>query len=282
MLKATTEDKDVACCACYMLLLHVDIREQLFVVFGSDAAQPIDEITTVSDRIEGVDPLLERIESLNIVTPLLNSLPPSETSITDILVRKPSSSSSIQGNLNPKVLLELFSMYREWQEGKVKNICGKQMLSSGNHDMLQEEIDSKIETADALAIKLLQRFNYSVSAMRSTAHSLAEVQHLQVEVGELKGRLTEVISNCDALCKRIAAEGPHSLRSSGNSTFPANDLESFHMAFPDVKGKVICINKRCSGSPTLKRWTWVSFHSDPMPTCDRRCSTQQQLHFAFS
>ncbi|CAL9207725.1 unnamed protein product [Musa hybrid cultivar] len=161
--------------------------------------QPIDEITTVSERIEGVDPLLERIKSLNIATPLLNSLPPSETSISDILVRKPSSSSSIQGNLNPKVLLELFSMYREWQEGKVKNICGK-----------QEEIDSKIETADALAVKLLQRFNYSVSAMRSTAHGLAEVQHLQVEVGELKGRLTEVISNCDALCKRIAAEGAES------------------------------------------------------------------------
>lgn len=45
---------------------------------------------------------------------------------------------------------------------------------SGDYDILQEEIDNKIETADALAIKLLQRFNYSVSAMRSTAHSLAE------------------------------------------------------------------------------------------------------------
>lgn len=40
--------------------------------------------------------------------------------------------------------------------------------------MLQEEIENKIDTADALAIKLLQRFNYSVSAMRSTANSLAE------------------------------------------------------------------------------------------------------------
>jgi hypothetical protein len=40
------------------------------------------------------------------------------------------------------------------------------------------------------------------------------VHPLQIEVGELKGRLTEVISNCDALCKRIAAEGPESLRSS--------------------------------------------------------------------
>lgn len=35
-----------------------------------------------------------------------------------------------------------------------------------------------------------------------------------MELGELKGRLTEVISNCDALCKRIATEGPESLKSS--------------------------------------------------------------------
>lgn len=35
-----------------------------------------------------------------------------------------------------------------------------------------------------------------------------------MEIGELKGRLTEVISNCDALCKRIAAEGPDSLQAS--------------------------------------------------------------------
>ena len=40
------------------------------------------------------------------------------------------------------------------------------------------------------------------------------VHTLQVELGELKGRLTEVFSNCDALCKRIAAEGPEPLRSS--------------------------------------------------------------------
>lgn len=40
------------------------------------------------------------------------------------------------------------------------------------------------------------------------------VHSLQVELGELKGRLTEVISNCDALCKRIGSEGPESLRSS--------------------------------------------------------------------
>ncbi|KAF5191812.1 hypothetical protein FRX31_018601 [Thalictrum thalictroides] len=107
------------------------------------------------------------------------------------------------GTLNPKVLLELFSMYRDWQEEKARKITQS-----------QEEIENKIEVVDALAVKLLQRFNYSVSAMKTTAHHLAEVQPLQVEVGELKGRLTEVISNCDALCKRIVTEGPESLRSS--------------------------------------------------------------------
>jgi len=40
------------------------------------------------------------------------------------------------------------------------------------------------------------------------------VHALQVEIGEFKGRLTEVISNCDALCKRIETEGSESLRSS--------------------------------------------------------------------
>lgn len=40
------------------------------------------------------------------------------------------------------------------------------------------------------------------------------VHALQVGIGELKGRLTEVISNCNALCRRIELEGPESLRSS--------------------------------------------------------------------
>ncbi|KAK9284369.1 hypothetical protein L1049_023540 [Liquidambar formosana] len=160
-----------------------------------------DEITTVSERPEGVDPILERLKSLKIATPILTS-PPTESSLTDILVRKPSSS-SVSGTLNPTVLLELFSMYRDWQEQKAQKISKK-----------QEEIENKIEVVDALAIKLLQRFNYSVSAMKTASNHLSEVHALQVEIGELKGRLTEVISNCDTLCRRIAQEGPEPLRSS--------------------------------------------------------------------
>ncbi|KAL6637760.1 hypothetical protein ACP70R_025332 [Stipagrostis hirtigluma subsp. patula] len=168
-----------------------------------------DEITTVSEgrRDEAdADPLIRRIRSLTIAPPLLSGQSESEgeSSLTDILVRKPSASSSAaSGNLYPNVLLELFSMYREWQEDNAKKISQK-----------QEEIENKIETADALAVKLLQRFSYSVTSMRSISRNFAEVHPLQIEVGELKGRLTEVISNCDALCKRIAAEGPESLRSS--------------------------------------------------------------------
>ncbi|GER29608.1 C2 calcium/lipid-binding plantphosphoribosyltransferase family protein [Striga asiatica] len=107
------------------------------------------------------------------------------------------------GVVNPNVLLELFSMYRGWQEEKAQKIT-----------KTQEEIENKIEVVDALAVKLLQRFNYSASSMKTTSNHLSEVHALQVELGELKGRLTEVISNCDALCKRISSEGPESLQSS--------------------------------------------------------------------
>ncbi|CDP01917.1 unnamed protein product [Coffea canephora] len=167
----------------------------------SGSQRPGDEITTVSERSEIVDPVIEQLKSLKIATPILTSTP-AETSLTDILVRKASSSSN-SSTVNPNVLLELFSMYRDWQERKAQTISKR-----------QEEIENKIEVADALAVKLLQRFNYSVSAMKTTSHHLSEVHALQVELGELKGRLTEVISNCDALCQRITAEGPESLRSS--------------------------------------------------------------------
>ncbi|KAK4585255.1 hypothetical protein RGQ29_022781 [Quercus rubra] len=167
----------------------------------SSSQGPVDEITTVSDRSEVADPILERLKTLKVTTPILTS-PPAESSLTDILVRKPSSSSA-PATVNPKVMVELFSMYRDWQEQKTQMISKK-----------QEEIENKIDVADALAVKLLQRFNFSVSAMKTASQHLSEVHALQVDIGELKGRLTEVISNCDALCKRIASEGPESLRSS--------------------------------------------------------------------
>ncbi|KAK8945328.1 hypothetical protein KSP40_PGU007423 [Platanthera guangdongensis] len=58
--------------------------------------------------------------------------------------------------------------------------------------------------------------------LRERRARLKTVHQLKIEVGELKGRLTEVISNCDALCKRLAVEGPESLRASVVS-FSAGD-----------------------------------------------------------
>ncbi|KAK1439193.1 hypothetical protein QVD17_05009 [Tagetes erecta] len=164
-----------------------------------------DGITTVSERFQHVDPVLHKLTSLQIASPILTSAS-TESSLTDILVRKPSSSSSPSPNtdiVDPKVLLQLFSVYQELQEKQAQNINKR-----------QEEIENKIELADALALKLLRRYNHSLSAMKATSTHLSGVDELQVELGELKGRLTEVISNCDALCKRIASDGPEPLCSS--------------------------------------------------------------------
>ncbi|KAL8229315.1 hypothetical protein R6Q57_014215 [Mikania cordata] len=160
-----------------------------------------DGITTVSERFEDVDPILEKLRSLKIASPILTSAS-TDSSLTDILVRKPSTSSET-GIVDPKVLLELFSVYQQLQEKQAQNINKR-----------QEEIENKIELADALALKLLQRYNYSLSAMKTASTHLSGVDELQVELGELKGRLTEVMSNCDALCKRIIAGGPEPLLSS--------------------------------------------------------------------
>ncbi|KAL0379161.1 UNVERIFIED_CONTAM: hypothetical protein Sradi_3221600 [Sesamum radiatum] len=182
---------------------------------------PEDGITTVSERAQGLEPILQRLQSLEITKPLLTSAP-AESSLTDILVRR-TSSSSTAGTVNPNVLLELFSMYRDWQEEKAQKITKR-----------QEEIENKIDLADALAVKLLQRFNYSVSAMKTTSNHLSEVHALQVELGELKGRLTEVISNCDTLCKRIANEGPESLRSTVRPLTAASTDEKIVSVLPSL------------------------------------------------
>jgi hypothetical protein len=52
-----------------------------------------DVITTISHRSEIVDPILENLKALTVSRPILKS-PPTESSLTDILVRKALSSSS--------------------------------------------------------------------------------------------------------------------------------------------------------------------------------------------
>ncbi|KAK8946286.1 hypothetical protein KSP40_PGU002146 [Platanthera guangdongensis] len=71
-------------------------------------------------------------------------------------------------------------------------------------------------------VHLLGRAQRRSSSRRRGLRFLRRVHQLKIEVGELKGRLTEVISNCDALCKRLAVEGPESLRASVIS-FSAGD-----------------------------------------------------------
>ncbi|KAL6498040.1 hypothetical protein OROGR_028437 [Orobanche gracilis] len=190
----------------------------------ANSQNPEDGITTVSEHTQGIDPILQRLRSLQITMPTLTSAP-EESTLTDILVPK-SASSSTSGTVNYNVLLELFSIYHNWQEEEAQKMIRRQGGLQSHLDRYCyfdardrktkwcDEIENKIEVADALAVKLLQRFNYSVSAIKTTSDRLSEVHDFQVELGELKGRLTEVISNCDALCKRIGSEGPESLQSS--------------------------------------------------------------------
>ncbi|XP_078440570.1 uncharacterized protein LOC144710627 isoform X2 [Wolffia australiana] len=129
----------------------------------SQGKPTIDEIVAVSRRIDDKDPLLERMQALKIAEPLLASLKPLDASLTDILLRKPPEASA-SGSLDPQVLSGLFSLYREWQEAKTKIITEK-----------QEEIENKIEVVDAMVLKLLRRFNYSLSAIKAASNSFSQV-----------------------------------------------------------------------------------------------------------
>nr|DAD40457.1 TPA_asm: hypothetical protein HUJ06_014780 [Nelumbo nucifera] len=131
----------------------------------SQSQEPVDKITIVSERVEDVDPLFERLKSLKIATPILTSSPV-KNSLTDIIMWK-SSSSSVPGTLNPEVLLELFSIYHDCKAKKISQRQG--------------EMENKIEVADALAVKVLQHFNFSVSIMRTTAYHLFEGGGRRVE-----------------------------------------------------------------------------------------------------
>ncbi|KAJ6989851.1 hypothetical protein NC653_018375 [Populus alba x Populus x berolinensis] len=60
----------------------------------SSSQKMTDEITTVTERSEALDPILEKLKSLTITRPILTSTPKEEGSLNDILVRKASSSSA--------------------------------------------------------------------------------------------------------------------------------------------------------------------------------------------
>ncbi|KAJ6915854.1 hypothetical protein NC652_018495 [Populus alba x Populus x berolinensis] len=60
----------------------------------SSSQKMTDEITTVTERSEALDPILEKLKSLKITRPIITSTPKEEDSLNDILVRKASSSSA--------------------------------------------------------------------------------------------------------------------------------------------------------------------------------------------
>lgn len=64
------------------------------------------------------------------------------------------------------------------------------------------------------------------------------VYPLQVEVGELKGRLNEVISNCDALCKRISSLGPEALGATITPFSPSIAMENKDSELTENKLKI--------------------------------------------
>ncbi|XP_044482644.1 uncharacterized protein LOC123208250 isoform X2 [Mangifera indica] len=70
-------------------------------VSSSRSRRPVYQITTVSQKSESVDPVLEELKALKITT-LIRTSPPTEGSLNDILGRKPSSSST-SGTVNPSV-----------------------------------------------------------------------------------------------------------------------------------------------------------------------------------
>ncbi|KAK9948446.1 hypothetical protein M0R45_004019 [Rubus argutus] len=88
---------------------------------SSSQSRPADEITTVSELSEVADPILERLKSFKISTPLLTS-PPKIYSVFVPQYFQFYSYKHYDSVVDPKVLLELFSMYREWQEENVKKL----------------------------------------------------------------------------------------------------------------------------------------------------------------
>eukprot|EP00249_Psilotum_nudum_P005135 c18611_g1_i1 orf=226-840(+) len=184
--------------------------------------ETVDGITTVIGRTEETDPYVERLNKLVIATPILKSLPV-ESSLKDLLLRRSLSQrhAGEHGALDPTTTTQLLTLYQEWQR-----VTSQKIMEN------QEHLVNKIDAVEALAIKLLQQLNYSLSVMKTSAMHLENVNLLKVEVGEMKGKLMEVLENYDSLCKRVGAEEPDFVNLTVRS-FSTNDMltgrENFHM-----------------------------------------------------
>ncbi|CAM6043786.1 unnamed protein product [Sphagnum compactum] len=175
----------------------------------SSGAPALDVITTIQRRsaVPQLDPCLERLQQLRVAEPLLK--PPSvENSLTDILLqRNTSQSRSFEyGSSNASTTAELLEMYQEWQHVTAAQVSKK-----------QAELGFQIEGVEAVAMKLLQRLNYSASVIKTSAAYLQDVQGLKVEVREMKAGLNNVLESYEALCKRVEAQGPDFLQGTPGS-----------------------------------------------------------------
>ncbi|KAJ7557378.1 hypothetical protein O6H91_05G124500 [Diphasiastrum complanatum] len=179
--------------------------------------QVIDQITTISNRSKQseIDSSLEKLKNLQIAGPLLKA-PSTESSLTELLLkRSPSQGPAVEyGAVDPTTTAELFALFHQWQKDAAIKISNK-----------QEDLGFKIDAAEALAMKLLQRFNYSASTMKTSALHLQEVHALKDDVKNMKQKLNEVLANYEGLCKRIDDNGPDYLKTS-TRRFSAADLEA--------------------------------------------------------
>ncbi|BBN12694.1 hypothetical protein MPTK1_5g22150 [Marchantia polymorpha subsp. ruderalis] len=177
-------------------------------------------------RNESVDPVLEKLRDLHVVTPILKT-PTGDSSLTDILLRRTPSQSTSEA-LDPTTTAKLFAVYQEWQRVTAANIAKN-----------QEELGHKIIGVEELSLKLLQRLMYAGRVMESSAAHLKSVHALQVEVTDMKRTLTETISNYEKLCQKVETMGLHKrnikpMSISSQSQFGSQDVRAKTLSLPQL------------------------------------------------
>ncbi|KAG0612510.1 hypothetical protein M758_6G033500 [Ceratodon purpureus] len=166
-------------------------------LISSEGVADVIETIRAGRSGEEVDPCLERLQNLRVAL------------LVEPSKRKPDVSHARCVNnitwptaaLDATTTAELLSLYQEWQRRNAAKVSKN-----------QEEIGFKIDAVEAVAMKLLQRLNYSASVMKTSAAHLQDVEHLKVEVREMKRALNIVLGNYEALCKRVEMQGPEFLR----------------------------------------------------------------------
>ncbi|KAL3685312.1 hypothetical protein R1sor_003334 [Riccia sorocarpa] len=147
-------------------------------------------------KTESQDPILQKLRSLHVVTPIFKASSGDNT-LTDLLVRRTPSESTPDA-LDPSTTAKLFALYQEWQR-----------LTAANIAKNQEELGYKIIGVEELTLKVLQRMNYASRVLETSATHLKYVDTLQVEVTEMKRSLTETIGKYEGLCRQVEDMGLH-------------------------------------------------------------------------